>query len=139
MNDEKNHQNAPTAENAFTEKARPTIRVGIIGLMVTIGVAGWTAWDTFVNRIIDRLSAVEQCCADYRAYKDEDSGQRHYWVDRIGENVVRVRDAEKETARAHARIDVLSSDAYIKPNAYRRSEGRELEKRIERLEAEVYK
>jgi len=136
MNDE-NKQ--PTAENSFTEKARPTIRVGIISLMVTIGVAGWTAYDTFVNRIVARISAVEQCCADYRAYKDEDSGQRHYWVDRIGENVVGIRQAEREAARAHARLDVLASDAYIKPNAYRRSEGRELEKRIQRLEAEVYK
>jgi hypothetical protein len=127
----------PTAENGFTQKARPVLRVGVVGLMVTIGVASWTAYDTFVNRIATRLSAVEQCCADYRSYKEEDSGQRHYWVERIGDDTKRIRENERETDRAHARIDVLASDAKARPDPFTGTDGRRLEQRVLRLEQQI--
>ena len=136
MNDE--IKPPPTAENRFTENARPLIRISGFAALVGVGLAAGTLYDTVVNRLDGRISHNSECCAEFRQYREEDSGQRHYWVDRIGENVKRIRDVEQNVSKAHARLDVLSSDAYIKPNAYRRSEGRELEKRIQRLEAEVY-
>jgi hypothetical protein len=127
----------PTAENGFSAKARPWARIGAFSALVGLGLAAGTLWDTMSNRIFRELRIHGECCAEFRQYKDEDSSQRHYWVDRIGENIKRIRDNERETDRAHARIDVLASDAKARPDPFTGTDGQRLEQRILRLEQKI--
>ena len=87
-----------------------------------------------------------ECCADYRAYKDEDSAARKQWVpviERLRERVAEferigdadVRELQKNMARIEAKFELFTTEAGTTRAELRRRLDR-LEDRADRRDAE---
>jgi hypothetical protein len=129
MNDERN--DLPVK---LPEKIRPWASASVLVAVAALGWGVAQSVGSFFNSVRVQLSDSAVCCERFRQYQDEDSQQRHYWVgviDRIHTNQSKI---QSDIAELRADLRALQNDPHVRPDPFTGSEGRELERRIKRLE-----
>ena len=128
----------PSAENRFTAAARPAVRATLIVSTLSVAVAAGNGVVGVLSSFLGELHHLGECCADYRAYKDEDSAARKQGVpviERLRERVAEferfgdaeVRELQKDVARIGAKCELFTTEAGTTRAEFRR--------RLDRLEA----
>ena len=98
-----------TSESKWARRARPVVSWG---LLVAAGAAGWGVADSvasFFNSVRVQLNDSAVCCESFRSYRDEDSGQRVFWVGII--ESLRAKDTayEKHLSDLATRLSVVEA------------------------------
>ena len=107
---------------------------GIVAPFAALGLTVALASINGYDKLRSLIHSNDACCADFRSYRDEDSGQRQFWVNVIERIRDQTTDVVRRLAAAEAHIEELRRQPGARPDPFTGTEGRELEKRIKRLE-----
>jgi len=134
----------PTSENTFTEKARPWARLGVLVAVASLAVAFINVVDGIVERFSADIHDNAECCESFRSYRDEDAGQRRFWVSVIEELrgevagiAASLSELRTSIAVTQAKIESLERAGSIPDGSELKAALIEIREGLKKLEAEA--